>query len=179
MCHPYAERILANIVLNSTKFFISTLPIIHFAVYVEVGLVGNSPITLTVVTSGSGFARQWRIKVTHITCDSVSRGTAYQDLYSRVIDMFWWLELCTAANGCLQYYTGVSGTIRSFNYDGVNGRQLSNQDYTICMRTESNFCGISYTVCNAGFFSITGPSGGSASTVGTPVGALVSYCSIR
>lgn len=43
-------------------------------VYVEVGLVGNSPITITVVTSGSGFARQWRIKVTQNSCDSLSRG---------------------------------------------------------------------------------------------------------
>jgi len=30
-------------------------------------------------------------------------------------------------NHCLQYFTGVSGTVRSFNYDGVHGRQLSNQ----------------------------------------------------
>lgn len=78
-----------------------------------------------------------------------------------------------APNSCLQYYTGVSGTIRSFNYDGINGRQLSNQDYSICIRTESNFCGIAYTVCNGGVYSITGPSGGSATTPGTPVGALV------
>ncbi len=78
-----------------------------------------------------------------------------------------------APNSCLQYYTGVSGVIRSFNYDGVGGRHLSNQDYTICIRTESNFCNIAYMVCSGGTYSITGPSGGSASSVGTPVGALV------
>ena len=76
-------------------------------------------------------------------------------------------------NSCLQYFSGVSGTIKSFNYDGVNGRQLSNQDYSICIRTESNFCGIAYTTCPMGSFSITGPSGGSQTTPGTAIGALV------
>ena len=84
-----------------------------------------------------------------------------------------YVSFLVADNGCLQYYTGVSGTITSFNYDNINGRQLSNQDYSICIRTESNFCGIAYSVCNNGVFSITGPSGGSATTPGTPVGALV------
>ena len=44
------------------------------AVYIETGVSGNSPITVTVVTSGSGFARQWRIKVTQLSCDSTSKG---------------------------------------------------------------------------------------------------------
>jgi len=43
-------------------------------VYVETGLLGNSPITLTAVTSGTGFPRQWRIRVTQINCDSFARG---------------------------------------------------------------------------------------------------------
>ncbi|CAH2210958.1 jg22345, partial [Pararge aegeria aegeria] len=49
--------------------------------------------------------------------------------------------------GCLQYYTGVSGQLKSFNYDPTSGRQLSNQDYGICVRMERNFCGIQYTAC--------------------------------
>ena len=47
------------------------------SVYVETGLVGNSPITLTVVTSGTGFSRQWRIRITQIGCDSISRGKIF------------------------------------------------------------------------------------------------------
>lgn len=47
----------------------------------------------------------------------------------------------------MQHFTGVAGQIRSFNYDPVNGRQLSKQDYSICIRTERNFCGIQYTQC--------------------------------
>jgi len=77
-----------------------------------------------------------------------------------------------ADNGCLQYYTGVSGVIQSFNYDATNGRHISNQDYTICIRTESNFCGIAYSVCNGGVFSVSGPTGTTAP--GTSVGAQVS-----
>ncbi|KAK3923524.1 Cubilin [Frankliniella fusca] len=55
---------------------------------------------------------------------------------------------CIAAEeGCLQYFTGVSGTIKSFNYDPNGGLQLSNQDYSICVRMERNFCGIQYNQC--------------------------------
>lgn len=49
--------------------------------------------------------------------------------------------------GCLQYYTGVSGRVRSFNFDTSSGRQLSNQDYSICLRMERNFCSVQYTSC--------------------------------
>lgn len=52
-----------------------------------------------------------------------------------------------ADEGCLQYYTGVAGQIRSFNYDPNTGLQLSNQDYSVCVRTERNFCSIQYTQC--------------------------------
>ena len=84
-----------------------------------------------------------------------------------------------ASDGCLQYFTGVSGQMFSFNYndatvrsikiDWINvffkkffivtivsitnalitlqGLQLSNTDYTVCVRMERNFCGIQYTAC--------------------------------
>jgi hypothetical protein len=52
-----------------------------------------------------------------------------------------------ANDGCLQYFTGVSGQMRSFNYNDAAGLQLSNTDYTMCVRTERNFCGIQYTAC--------------------------------
>ena len=47
-----------------------------------------------------------------------------------------------APPGCLQYFTGTSGTIESFNIDV--GVHLSNQDYTICIRTEEGYCDIQY-----------------------------------
>ena len=53
----------------------------------------------------------------------------------------------TAGDGCLQYFTGVSGNVFSYNYNDGSGLQLSNTDYTICVRMERNFCGIQYTAC--------------------------------
>ncbi|XP_017884593.1 uncharacterized protein LOC108627717 isoform X2 [Ceratina calcarata] len=93
-------------------------------VYVDAGLGQTNPVTLTFVTSGS-FARSWKIRVSQIRCDSIYR----------------------AEEGCLQYFTGISGQIKSFNYDPVTGLQLSNQDYSVCVRTERNFCGIQYVTC--------------------------------
>ena len=52
-----------------------------------------------------------------------------------------------APGGCIQYFTGVSGQLSSFNFNDANGRMLSNTDYTMCIRTERNFCGIQYSTC--------------------------------
>ncbi len=44
-----------------------------------------------------------------------------------------------APDECLQYFTAPTGTIRTFNWrDTANraARQLANQDYYICFRTE-------------------------------------------
>jgi hypothetical protein len=43
---------------------------------------------------------------------------------------------------CLQYFTGRTGTVKSFNWRDVTGtatRQLANQDYSICFRTAPGF----------------------------------------
>jgi hypothetical protein len=65
-----------------------------------------------------------------------------------------------AEEGCLQYFTGVSGQIKSFNYDPGAGLQLSKQDYSICIRMERNFCGIQYTACpDTGRITTDHPSG--------------------
>ncbi|XP_011179810.1 uncharacterized protein LOC105210499 [Zeugodacus cucurbitae] len=92
--------------------------------YIDAGLGQSNAIVLSVITSGT-FSRIWRIRVTQIHCGSLSR----------------------ADHGCLQYFTGISGRVRSFNYNPVTGRQLSNQDYSVCIRTERNFCSIQYNAC--------------------------------
>lgn len=61
-----------------------------------------------------------------------------------------------APNGCLMYYTGVSGTVRSFNYgstpniatamSGLTGtRQIANHNYGICIRMEAGYCSIRWS----------------------------------
>ncbi|XP_011501685.1 PREDICTED: uncharacterized protein LOC105365268 [Ceratosolen solmsi marchali] len=96
--------------------------------YIDVGTGPTNPVTLSFVTSGSGFDRSWRVRIAQIPCSSIFR----------------------AEEGCMQYYTGVSGQIKSFNYDPNIGLQLSNQDYSICIRMERNFCGIQYMTCDDG-----------------------------
>lgn len=93
--------------------------------YIDAGMGVSNPVTLTVITSGAAFNRLWRIRITQIECTSVAR----------------------ADPGCLQYHSAVNGRIRSFNYDHSTGRQLSNQDYSVCIRTERNFCSIQYSAC--------------------------------
>ncbi|XP_039431094.2 uncharacterized protein LOC120414128 [Culex pipiens pallens] len=93
--------------------------------YIDAGMGQSNPIILTVITSGPSYPRSWRVRISQIPCGAISK----------------------AEQGCLQYFTGVSGRIKSFNFDTTSGRQLSNQDYSLCIRTERNFCSIHYTAC--------------------------------
>ncbi|XP_018325682.1 uncharacterized protein LOC108737362 [Agrilus planipennis] len=93
--------------------------------YINAGNGISNPITLSIVTSGSSFSRSWKIRISQIPCNAQYK----------------------ADDNCLQYHTGVSGQMKSFNYGVTDGRQLSNQDYSICIRAERNFCSIQYTQC--------------------------------
>jgi len=92
--------------------------------------------------------RAWKTKVTQIPCGCSDT------------------KVKRAPDGCLQYYNGISGGIKSFNYDqvgcfsndhiceptnlescdiyaGYTG-QLNNLDYTACIEQEYGFCGTEY-----------------------------------
>jgi len=51
--------------------------------------------------------------------------------------------------GCLQYFTGLSGRISTFNFD--SGREdsihLADQNYRACIRRETSFCCVQYWPC--------------------------------
>lgn len=120
--------ILLSIIIN--RFILNSLhSLITIAltctVYIDTGMGDSNPIMLTLITSGPPFPRTWRILITQIECTSTFR----------------------ADPGCLQFYTGVYGRLRSFNFDTNVGSQLSNQDYSICIRPERNFCSIQYAAC--------------------------------
>lgn len=96
------------------------------AVYLNVGYNDTArPVVLTMVTSNVVTAlitpsRSWKIRVSQIPCN----------------------EGFTAPPGCLQYFTGQTGVLRSFNFffdagSASSARQLSYQDYTICIRQEN------------------------------------------
>ncbi|XP_078034170.1 uncharacterized protein LOC144468505 [Augochlora pura] len=114
-------------------------------IYIDVGIGQTNPVTLTFVTNGSPFARSWKVRISQIRCDTIYR----------------------AEEGCLQYFTGISGQIKSFNYDPSTGLQLSNQDYSICIRMERNFCGIQYMACASDGQSMVTSNGA------TPAGQMV------
>ncbi|XP_046638127.1 uncharacterized protein LOC124316306 [Daphnia pulicaria] len=70
--------------------------------------------------TNSNPVRAWNILISMIPCDSAN----------------------LAPMDCLQYFTGRTGTVKSFNWRDVTGtatRQLANQDYSICFRTAPGF----------------------------------------
>jgi len=84
----------------------------------------NPAATLNIATSATALARTWKILVRTIECDSPAK----------------------APGGCLQYFTGTSGNIMSFNA-GTTGALIDNLLYNICIRREAGMC--SYTVREA------------------------------
>jgi len=80
--------------------------------------------------------RQWDIYVTQYNCGQ---------------------EDTAGPPGCLQYMTGTSGTVSSFNFNpsntaaatDVSTTHLQNQHYEICIRRESGYCYICYTPFNS------------------------------
>ncbi|XP_013189218.1 uncharacterized protein LOC106133907 [Amyelois transitella] len=124
---------------------------------------GNTAITITITaTLATTFSRRWNLKLIQLGCDCPG----------------------IAPNGCLQYYTGTTGTINSFNYGTaantqlsaslVTGtRQIANMNYGICIRMEAGYCGIQYAQTGDMYsFTVTGDVEGADNTVlGTNLGA--------
>jgi hypothetical protein len=88
--------------------------------------------SLTFQIGDQTFTRQWNIKVTQYAMDFPNK----------------------APKGCLQYHFAGDGNddgdldptvIRSFNWNGGNGRHLANQDYNICVRREATIRRICYS----------------------------------
>jgi len=106
------------------------------------------------IGSSTGVTRKWDIVVTQHTCDEMDMTSA-------------------GPMGCLQYFTGTSGQLRSFNFPQVgmntNGpvtaavTHLNNQDYKICIRKEkakkyicySAVAGIAADTANQGSFGLS------------------------
>ncbi|XP_057368595.2 uncharacterized protein LOC130689675 [Daphnia carinata] len=87
--------------------------------YLNVPSSATSPTDLQLsfnFGTDSNPVRAWNILISMIPCDSPN----------------------LAPLDCLQYFTGRSGTVSSFNWRDVAGtdtRQLANQDYSICFKT--------------------------------------------
>merc|ERR1719189_2562401 len=80
-------------------------------------------------TEGSQ-SRKWDVKVSQIPCGSYA-----------------------PPDGCLQYYTGVSGQIMTFNFLDAASSHLALQNYNVCMRKEQGYCCNQYTVCDTSTYT--------------------------
>jgi len=96
----------------------------------------GTPNSMSFVGTGTSYKRKWNIRVSQIPC-----GTRY-----------------TPPVGCLQYHTGVSGEIYSFNYGKSEsvGHHLVSQEYSICFRREKGYCIMSYVPVEKHSFHTTG-----------------------
>lgn len=120
-----------------------------YHVYVELGkeAAATSTLTFNWGTLPTGGTRKWEIKVTQLECTSLSRPN----------------------EGCLQYYTGTTGRIETFNYNqaGTAKQHLRNQNYNVCIRKAAGFSCVKYTPCSdADAFSIS-THAAAKSTLGT------------
>ena len=77
----------------------------------------------------------------------VSRSGEINKINYQIKDLFRSQLECDAEwrprSGCTQWFTGVTGTLQSYNFAG--GIHLANQDYAICIRQEAGYCSIEYT----------------------------------
>jgi len=95
--------------------------------YLDAGAFSSDSATLTKTLTGSS-SRTWKIKVSMIECGSRA----------------------LPPPGCLQYHTGTTGTVRSFNFLAPAGsyEHLRSQFYQVCVRRNKRFCKIGWTQSN-------------------------------
>merc|ERR1712227_157807 len=94
-------------------------------VYVDVNTAGGAmAATININTDNTAANRFWKILVQRIECNSPDLPTP----------------------GCLQFFTGLSGLITSFNGARMGNAQqmLQNQQYRVCIKRGAGMCGVRY-----------------------------------
>jgi len=100
-------------------------------IFVDVApAVGAMAMTLNIDTSNLSGDRMWKILIRQIQCDDVNR----------------------PPGGCLQYHTGLSGQLTSFNgaRTGDAHQMIRNQNYKICIKRAAGMCGVTYREATSG-----------------------------
>jgi len=116
----------------------------HIFVDVAPG-TGAMAMTLNIDTSAVSGDRMWKILVRQIQCDDVNR----------------------PPGGCLQYHTGLSGQLTSFNgaRTGDAHQMIQNQNYKICIKRGAGMCGVTYREATSGAGTIDSFNLGAAPAV--------------
>jgi hypothetical protein len=91
-----------------------------YHMYSEFGATSTDSITLTITYGSTTTAKTWNVLLRQISCTA-----SYK-----------------APTDCVQYHTGATGTIQSYNFAG--GQLLNSQYYNNCIRTEEGYCKIQY-----------------------------------
>merc|ERR1711997_646715 len=89
-----------------------------YHMYVEFGATSTDDIEL-VTTYGDTSTKSWNILARQIACTSSWK----------------------APTDCVQYFTGVSGTVQNYNF---GGQLLQSQTYDNCIRQEKGYCRIQW-----------------------------------
>jgi hypothetical protein len=98
--------------------------------YVDVNTAGGAmAATININNDNTAFNRVWKILVQRIACDSPDLPPA----------------------GCLQFFTGLSGLITSFNGARMNNahQMIQNQHYRVCIKRGAGMCGVRYREADA------------------------------
>jgi len=99
-------------------------------VYVDVNTAGGAmAATINVNTAGEVGNRFWKILVQRIACNSPDLPPA----------------------GCLQFFTGLSGLITSFNGARMGNahQMIQNQQYRVCIKRGAGMCSVRYREAEA------------------------------
>ena len=91
---------------------------------------GSSCHSINFFIGGTAFQRNWDIKISQYQCNDY--------------------EYLGGPPDCLQYHTGATGNIKSFNFGTTTGTHLTNQNYAICIRREAGNCRICYEPITSG-----------------------------
>jgi len=93
---------------------------IHNSVDTAVTTVDHAAVITINIGSEPNFERRWKIKTSRIECGNPNE----------------------ADEGCLQWFTGAGGQVKSFNYQDTAQMLISNLLYSVCIRKEEGMCGM-------------------------------------
>ena len=102
------------------------------AAYIDLSPTETDTGTIS-FTVGDSTSNQWKIKVTlHRKMGELL------EFYPQVSQFSCDDEYVAAQVGCFQYFTGLTGTIQSYNYAGL--AQIKGMNYKNCIRAEEGYC---------------------------------------
>merc|ERR1712079_648100 len=131
-----------------------------YHMYVEFGATSTDTITITNTYRSGGLttAKAFNILMRQISCTASWK----------------------APTDCVQYFTGKTGTVKSYNFGG--GQLLQSQIYTNCIRTEAGYCAIQWKESSTTSPDPFGVGASPTTAIGangaTPTACLTGYVNI-